>query len=68
MTGQIDLQDVARADDRRRDAARNDGTAEMLPDLAYKRLATVHVVSTAGQGRATAIGCLSTPGFRARGT
>lgn len=36
MSGQIPL--PKDADDPQRDAARNDGVMEVLPDLAYKRL------------------------------
>jgi glyoxylase-like metal-dependent hydrolase (beta-lactamase superfamily II) len=41
---QIPLSPAARADDPDRDAARDDGTHEIAPDLAYRRLAIVNVV------------------------
>ncbi len=44
MSGQINLPEEARADDPRQDAARNDGVIEVLPDLAFRRLALVNVV------------------------
>src|SRR4051812_44149074 len=41
---QIPLDESARADDRERDSQRNDGTLEIRPDLAYRRLAIVNVI------------------------
>lgn len=41
---QIPVDDSARADDPERDATREDGTREIAPDLAYRRLAIVNVV------------------------
>jgi glyoxylase-like metal-dependent hydrolase (beta-lactamase superfamily II) len=41
---QIPLNPAGRADDPKADAARDDGTHEIAPDLAYKRLAMVNVV------------------------
>ncbi|MFL9826729.1 MBL fold metallo-hydrolase [Rhodoplanes sp. SY1] len=43
MARQISLDDTARADDPDRDAARGDGTMEVLPDLAAQRLAIVNI-------------------------
>ena len=43
MDRQIPLDPTARADDPARDEARDDGTHEVAPDLAYKRLAIVNV-------------------------
>ncbi len=43
MEQQIPLSAVARADDPQADDARHDGTQEVVPDLAYKRLAIVNV-------------------------
>lgn len=51
---QIPLDPAGRADDPKADAARDDGTHEAAPDIAYKRLAMVNVVffgpSNAGDG------------------
>ncbi|HEX8387157.1 MAG TPA: MBL fold metallo-hydrolase [Rubricoccaceae bacterium] len=44
MDHQIPLDPSVRADDPEADAARDDGTHEVRPDLAYKRLAIVNVV------------------------
>lgn len=44
MDQQIPLNPENRADDPQHDEARDDGTHEVLPDLAYKRLAIVNVV------------------------
>lgn len=44
MDHQIPLDPSARADDPAADAARDDGTHEVRPDLAYTRLAIVNVV------------------------
>ena len=43
MGQQIPLDPAARADSPQADEARDDGTHEVLPDLAYKRLAIVNV-------------------------
>ncbi|HEU4753039.1 MAG TPA: MBL fold metallo-hydrolase [Armatimonadota bacterium] len=43
MERQIALDPEARADDPERDAARDDGTHEVAPDLAYRRLLIVNV-------------------------
>jgi glyoxylase-like metal-dependent hydrolase (beta-lactamase superfamily II) len=43
MSEQIPLDPRARADDPEADAARDDGTREVLPDLAYRRLGIVNV-------------------------
>jgi glyoxylase-like metal-dependent hydrolase (beta-lactamase superfamily II) len=51
---QIPLDPAGRADDPQADAERDDGTHEIMPDLAYKRLAMVNVVfygaPNAGEG------------------
>lgn len=52
MGRQIPLDDRTRADDPRRDAARDDGTHEVLPDLAYQRLAIVNVCFVGPAGAA----------------
>jgi len=44
MGQQIPLDSAVRADDPKRDAMRDDGTHEVAPDLAYRRLAIVNVV------------------------
>ena len=44
MGQQIPLASTGRADDSQGDAARDDGTHEVAPDLAYRRLAIVNVV------------------------
>src|SRR5215217_1633972 len=44
MSEQIPLDPRARADNPTADAARDDGTRQVLPDLAYRRLAIVNVV------------------------
>ena len=44
MTQQIPISSDARADDPVADAARDDATHEIAPDLAYRRLAMVNVV------------------------
>ena len=44
MVQQIPVDPAARADDLVRDAARDDATHEIAPDLAYRRLAIVNVV------------------------
>ena len=44
MDPQIPLDPSARADNPQDDSARDDGTHEVAPDLAYKRLAIVNVV------------------------
>ena len=44
MEQQIPISADARADDPQADVARDDGTHEVAPDLAYKRLAIVNVV------------------------
>src|SRR3954469_14974983 len=44
MPEQIPLAPAARADDERRDDARDDGTMEVARDLAYRRLAIVNAV------------------------
>jgi glyoxylase-like metal-dependent hydrolase (beta-lactamase superfamily II) len=44
MSEQIPVDPRARADDPEIDAARKDGTREVLPDLAYRRLAIVNVM------------------------
>jgi len=41
---QLPLDPAGRADDPQQDAARDDGTQEITPDLAYKRLAIVNLV------------------------
>jgi len=41
---QVSLTESARADDLERDRQRDDGTMEIAPDLAYRRLAIVNVV------------------------
>lgn len=43
MVQQIPVDPRARADDTERDAARDDATHEIVPDLAYRRLAIVNV-------------------------
>jgi glyoxylase-like metal-dependent hydrolase (beta-lactamase superfamily II) len=43
MSQQIPLDPSGRADDPKADAARDDGTHEVAPDLAYRRLAIVNV-------------------------
>jgi glyoxylase-like metal-dependent hydrolase (beta-lactamase superfamily II) len=43
MAQQIPLDPSARADDSQRDAARDDATREVTPDLAYRRLGIVNV-------------------------
>ena len=50
MEPQIPLEPEARADDPERDAARDDGTHEVAPDLAYKRIAIVNVVYCGAPG------------------
>lgn len=52
MGQQIPLDPDARADDPKRDAERDDGTREVAPDLAYRRLGIVNVVfyGAAGAG------------------
>src|SRR4051812_11438627 len=47
---QIKLDPTARADDPAYDAARDDGTSEVLPDVAYRRLAIVNVVFIGQRG------------------
>jgi glyoxylase-like metal-dependent hydrolase (beta-lactamase superfamily II) len=44
MARQIPLDESLRADDPERDKARDDGTSEIRPDLAYRRLAIVNVI------------------------
>jgi glyoxylase-like metal-dependent hydrolase (beta-lactamase superfamily II) len=44
MGQQIPISEAARADDSARDEARNDGTIEFAPDLAYRRLGIVNVI------------------------
>ena len=44
MSQQIPLDPRSRADDPKQDAARGDATREVLPDLAYRRLAIVNVM------------------------
>src|SRR4051794_7586249 len=44
MAQQIPIDPAARADDRPRDDARDDGTHEIRPDLAYRRLAIVNIM------------------------
>lgn len=44
MAQQIPISAEARADDNKRDAERDDGTHEIAPDLAYRRLGIVNVV------------------------
>ena len=44
MSQQVPIDPSARADNSERDNARDDGTHEIAPDLAYRRLAIVNVV------------------------
>jgi glyoxylase-like metal-dependent hydrolase (beta-lactamase superfamily II) len=44
MAQQIPIDESARAENSKRDDARDDGTNEIAPDLAYRRLAVVNVV------------------------
>ena len=50
MEQQVPLDASARADDPRADDARDDGTHEVTPDVAYKRLAIVNVAFFGAQG------------------
>ncbi|KAA0677251.1 MBL fold metallo-hydrolase [Roseomonas genomospecies 6] len=50
MARQIPLDSAGRADDPGRDRARDDGTHEIAPDLAYRRLAIVNVVFVGAPG------------------
>ena len=50
MTQQIPVDPAARADDPAADAQRDDGTHELAPDLAYRRLAIVNVVFVGAPG------------------
>ncbi|TWA80235.1 glyoxylase-like metal-dependent hydrolase (beta-lactamase superfamily II) [Azospirillum brasilense] len=50
MARQIPLDSAGRADDPERDRARDDGTHEIAPDLAYRRLAIVNVVFVGAPG------------------
>src|SRR5688572_13285645 len=43
MSHQLSLDPRSRADDPERDGARGDGTREVAPDLAYRRLGIVNV-------------------------
>ncbi|RAI41290.1 MBL fold metallo-hydrolase [Rhodoplanes roseus] len=52
MGQQIPLDESVRADDPRRDHERNDGTHEVLPDLAFQRLAIVNVAFVGASGAA----------------
>jgi glyoxylase-like metal-dependent hydrolase (beta-lactamase superfamily II) len=44
MSQQVPIDPSARADNSQRDSTRDDGTHEIAPDLAYRRLAIVNVV------------------------
>lgn len=56
MAQQIPLDQHGRADRPDSDAARDDGTHEICPDLAYRRLAIVNAVYFGNPGPATAGG------------
>jgi hypothetical protein len=61
MPEQIPLSSGASAVDAELDAARNDQTHEIAPDLAYRRLGIVNVVFYGFHRREIGPGCLSTP-------
>jgi hypothetical protein len=57
MGEQIALNSSLRADDPARDSGRNDGTIEVTPDIAYRRLAIVNVAFFGKPGAGDRAGC-----------
>jgi hypothetical protein len=57
MTEQVPLSSDASALQPALDAARNDNTQEVVPDLAYRRLGIVNVVSLGPSRTGTVAGC-----------
>jgi hypothetical protein len=60
MSQQVPIDPSARADNSELDNARDDGTREIAPDLAYRRLAIVNVVFVGRAGAGDRQWCWST--------